>query len=200
MLIRHEKNPFSADKKLARPRYASFYLHKLGKCHLHRRVYRKNIKLMDFPELRHQPRRCHAIAYLPAGYMEEFAKRSTNQTAFGQLGVARHAAVLLPVKNNMFIHFIAQDQNIGVAGQRDQFFDIFLLQNRARWVVRRIEDDHFSARRDQPAHHVPVDAVIRRLQFHAFYHTAHQLYGRGIAIVGRFKNNHFIIWVDGGAN
>lgn len=76
---------------------------------------------MSFPEFLHQILGCKTVAYFPASCMECFSKRGNDKTPVGQIGKPGSALMLKTIKNDVFVNFITQENNIGIS---DNFFQL----------------------------------------------------------------------------
>ena len=79
---------------------------------------------MHFPELGRQFSRRDRVSNLPTSCVIRLAKRTDNKTALGELGVPRHALVLNAVKNDVLVHLVADDQEIGAFHDGGEFLDV----------------------------------------------------------------------------
>ena len=116
---------------------------------------------MDFTNLVHQYRRCNTVTHAPAGDVIGFSERRNNHATLRQLRVRSHTVVRLTVKHHVFVHFVRQNNDVSIAGQRRQLLQIVGGEDLTARVVRRIDDNHARARGDRGANLVPVDGKIR---------------------------------------
>ena len=72
---------------------------------------------MEFPEFCCQPFGRHAISLFPSGTMKYFPEGETYEASFEQIRIAKHGAVRQTVQDEVFIHFVGNNKNIGVLHQ-----------------------------------------------------------------------------------
>ncbi|MNV50577.1 hypothetical protein D3C71_1425950 [compost metagenome] len=169
---------------------------------LHRGIGGKHHKLVYLADLVHQRRRCHAVTDAPAGDVIGFAKRRNDHAAFGQLRVACHAVMNIAIEHHVFVNFVGQNDDVGIASQGGQPFDIMFTEYAARWIVRAVDDDHPRFAVDGRSDLIPVNMQIFQRQFNRHRSGALQTHDRRIAVERRFKIDHLIARVhqcaDGG--
>ena len=100
----------------------------------------------------------------------------------------------------MFIHLIAQDDDLAVVGEFLELLHVGLAHHRTRWVVRRVDDDHLGAACDAFLHLVPIDAVFGRFELDINRHAAVELDGGHIAVVSGFEHDHLVAFADDGGD
>ena len=159
---------------------------------LHWRIGRKHQKLMDFTNLVHQYRRSNTVPHAPPGDVIGFSKRRNNHAALRQLRVRGHPVVRLTVENDVFIHFVRQNNDVRVARQRRQLLQVIGREDLTARVVRRIDDDHPRARGDGSADLVPVDGKIRHREPDGNRRCPLQADNGRIAVKGGLKVDHLI--------
>ena len=96
---------------------------------------------MHFPKLSRHLSGCGYKANFPARHMVGFTKAGNDKGTLGQVGVARHAFVLLPVVHHVFIHLVADEQDVGWGQQLLQCQHIGFGPDGGAGVVRRVDDD-----------------------------------------------------------
>ena len=155
---------------------------------------------MHFTNLVHQYRRCNTVTHAPPGDVIGFSERGNNHAALRQLRVRGHPVVWLAVKNDVFVHFVRQNNDVGIARQRRQLLQVTGGEDLTARVVRRINDDHARARRDRGANLIPVDGKIRHGELDGNRDCPLKTDNRRVAVKGRLKVDHLIARVHQPAN
>ena len=148
---------------------------------------------MHFVKLRHQRLRRKAVAHFPSGGVKGFSKRSRHQRTFFQSGIGCDAAVLLRIKNNMLIHLIAQDQDIGIFYQFLQAFEVGILKHHPTGIMRIVENKHPRFGRDRCGYCIPVYCGIGGVKLYRYGNSALQFDRRLISIIRRFQDDDFVL-------
>ncbi len=102
---------------------------------LDRRNGRERHELVDLPELSGELGRGDGIANLPAGRVIRLSERADHKAARGELRMPRHAFVLEAVEDDVFVHFIADDEEVGPAHESGQLANVRRRQHGAGRIV-----------------------------------------------------------------
>ena len=97
-----------------------------------------------------------------------------------------------PVEHHVLVDLVGDDDDVGAARQRCQRGQVVRRPDRAGRIVRRVDDDHARARRDQGAHFVPVGPVVGGAQRRMHRPAAGQLDRRHVAVVDRGEDDHLV--------
>ena len=73
----------------------------------------ENVELMDFSKFSSNVWWGDAIANFPTGIVKSFSKRKNSNASFPQSGKSQDTLVNLGIENQMFIDFIAENEDIG---------------------------------------------------------------------------------------
>ena len=176
----------------------------IGQGILRWRIDRKHIELMHFSELFHQFFRCQHMPDFPTCVVVGFPEGTHHNGTLRQLRETRHALVFHAIENDVFVHLIAEDDDVGSIGQLLEFEHIGCVHHAARRVVWRVDDDHSRTLIDQLLHFFPIDQLTRQVHLNVHGLSAMQLNGRVVAIVRWFKNDDLITFIhergNGGVN
>ena len=115
----------------------------VGYTMLYRPVDRKYIELVNLPELGRQFRRSDDVSGLPSGDMKALAKREDNKGTLIQLRISQHRLMLMPIEDDVLIHFIADEID---AVFKDDLFEtpeVSLVQYHTTRIVWGIDHDEF---------------------------------------------------------
>src|SRR5690606_30459032 len=96
---------------------------------------RKSIELVNLSKFTHQFFWRHTISDFPTCDMIEFPKRSSDKTSFFKFRKLTHTQMFFSVENDVFINFIAQNQNIRIYYNLAKRFEIFFFQDRSCGIV-----------------------------------------------------------------
>src|SRR5580658_2601128 len=110
----------------------------------------KTIELMDLPELLHERGRRHAIPQLPSRTVIDLTKRERHEGPLQQVRIPQDRLMRYSIEDQMLIYLIRVNKDIGPRNHAAELLHILRPQDRARGIMRRIQQDHSRARGNPP--------------------------------------------------
>ena len=150
---------------------------------------------MHLAELFAERRGGYAVAQLPAGDMEGFAKGRHHKAARRQRRVAVRA-VALALEHNVFIDLVADHQQLVFFGNAFQFAPVFIGKGGGGRVVGAVDHDQPGSGFDTVFNLLPVGLVMRGHQCKPGAVSAGKSNGRFVAVIGRVQQNHIVAGPD----
>ena len=104
------------------------------------------------------------------------------------------------IENDVFVYFIADNNDIGTTGYFIQLGHVKSVHHCAGGVMRCVDDDHFGALANQLLYVLPVYFVFGCFQVAEEGLATSQFNGGGVTIISGGKKNYLIIFADYGNN
>ena len=104
------------------------------------------------------------------------------------------------VEHDVFIHLIGQQHDVGVARQFGQHGQILAVKQAAGRIVRRVDDDHACAWRDERTYLVPIRPVIREFELRIDRPAADSFDRRDVTVIDRLEYDDLVSATHEGGN
>ena len=106
----------------------------------------------------------------------------------------------MSVKNDVFIHLVAEDENAGIPEDLRQGVKVRRVENRSARVVREVQNGQAGPWGDAPLEGAPIDAVRWIGQGGVYGPAAVQGDHGDVAVVGRLDDDDLVAGVNHGGN